>query len=230
MFSAQDPPNPEQPPGIHPHPPDSPGERLRQRLPEILPIQTITRGTELFRVHLAQYGAVHFSGLNADESNTRFRSPDREYGTMYLATDLFGAFRETIGAMSSYRLVSESNLSSRCLSIMTANRDLDLADLSGSGLTWIGADSRLNTGSYTVAQAWAKALWQHSRHVDGLYYRSRYDPSRLCIVLFSDRVATENLTAKPINQNFLEDSFINQLIEILNEYNYTIGSDLNPTG
>jgi hypothetical protein len=84
--------NPEPPPGIHPHPPD--------RLPEILPIYTIIRGTELFRVHLAQYGAIHFSGLKAEESNTRFRSPRQEYGTMYLATDLFGAFRETIGAMS----------------------------------------------------------------------------------------------------------------------------------
>jgi RES domain len=215
-------PNPEQPPGTHPHPPD--------RLPGILPIHTITCGTELFRVHEACYGAIYFSGVNAEESNTRFRSPSQEYGTMYLATDLFGAFRETIGAMSSYRLVSESNLLSRCLSIVTADRDLDLADISGAGLTWIGADSRLTTGSYSIAQAWAKALWQHSRHVDGLYYRSRYDPSRLCIVLFSDRVATESLTAKPINQNFLEDSFVNQLIEILNEYNYTIGSDLNPTG
>jgi RES domain len=223
MFFAKDrSPNSEQPPGTHPNPPD--------KLPEILPIYTIARGTELFRVHLAQYGAIHFSGLKAEESNTRFRSPSQEYGTMYLATDLFGAFRETIGAMSSYRLVSESNLSSRCLSIVTADLDLDLADISGAGLTWIGADSRLTTGSYSVAQAWAKALWQHSRHVDGLYYRSRYDPSRLCIVLFSDRVDPESLSAKPINQNFLEDSFVNQLIEILNEYNYTIGSDLNPTG
>jgi hypothetical protein len=215
-------PNTEQPPGSHPYPPD--------RLPEILPIHSITKGTEMFRVHLARYGAVHFSGLKAGESNTRFRAPSQEYGTMYLATDVFGAFRETIGAMSSYRLVSETNLSNRCLSIVTADRDLDLVDISGAGLTWIGADSRLTTGSYSVAQAWAKALWQHSRHVDGLYYRSRYDPSRFCVVLFSDRVATDSLTAKPINQNFLEDSFVNQLIEILNEYNYTIGSDLNPTG
>jgi hypothetical protein len=222
MFSAQDrSSNPEPPPGRHPYPPD--------RLPEILPIHTITRGTELFRVHLARYGAIHFSGMKPEESNTRFRSPSQEYGTMYLATDLFGAFRETIGAMSSYRLVSESNLSSRCLSIVTADRDLDLADISGSGLTWVGADARLTTGSYSVAQAWAKALWQHSPHVDGLYYRSRYDPSRFCIVLFSDRLAADSLTAKPINQNFLEDLFVNQLIEILNEYNYTIGSDLNPS-
>ncbi len=223
MYSALNPSsNPEPPPGIHADPPD--------RLPEILPIHTITRGTELFRVHLACYGAIHFSGLKAEESNTRFRSPNQEYGTMYLATDLFGAFRETIGAMSSYRLVSEANLSSRCLSIVTADRDLDLADISGSGLTWIGADARLTTGSYSVAQAWAKALWQHSHHVDGLYYRSRYDPSRFCVVLFSDRVATDSLTAKPISQNFLDDSFVNQLIEILNEYNYTIGSNLNPVG
>jgi RES domain len=215
-------PNTEQPPGSHPNPPD--------RLPEILPIHSIAKGTEMFRVHLARYGAVHFSGLKAEESNTRFRSPSQEYGTMYLATDIFGAFRETIGAMSSYRLVSEFNLSSRCLSIVTADRDLDLVDISGAGLTWIGADARLTTGSYSIAQAWAKALWQHSPHVDGLYYRSRYDPSRFCIVLFSDRVATDSLTAKPINQNFLEESFVDRLIEILNEYNYTIGSDLNPTG
>jgi RES domain len=222
MFSAQDrSSSPEPPPGIHPYPPD--------RLPEILPIHSITQGTEMFRVHLARYGAIHFSGMKAEESNTRFRSPSQEYGTMYLATDLFGAFRETIGAMSSYRLVSEANLLNRCLSIVTADRDLDLVDISGAGLTWIGADARLTTGSYSVAQAWAKALWQHSHHVDGLYYRSRYDPSRFCIVLFSDRVATDSLIAKPINQSFLEDSFVNQLIEILNEYNYTISSDLNPT-
>jgi hypothetical protein len=215
--------NPEPPPGTHPLPPNP--------LPPILPIHTIPLGTELFRVHLARYGAIHFSGLKAEETNTRFRSPDREYGTMYLATDMFGAFRETIGAMSSYRLVSESNLLNRRLSIVTVDRPLELADLAGAGLTWIGADARLTTGSYTISQAWAKALWQHDRRIDGLYYRSRYDPSRLCIVLFSDRVSQKNLAEKPINANFLDRSFTNQLIEILNEYSYSIAAtDENPQG
>jgi RES domain len=120
-----------------------------------------------------------------------------------------------------YRL---TYLSTRSLSLVNTDRDIRLADLTGSGLTYISADARLTTGSYGIAQKWALALWKHPDLIDGLYYRSRYDPSRFCIVLFSDRFAHDNLIEKAINQNFLDPLFINQLTEILDKYDYGISS------
>lgn len=188
-----------------------------------LVIKNISQNTQFFRIHSAKREAIYFSGLKTNQES-RFCAINQEYGTLYLAEDIFGAFRETI-SRSIYRRVSEDNLISRCLSTVSVNRDIQLADLTGEGLTIIGADARMTTdgyNNYQVSRQWAMALWQHSKAIDGLYYRSRYDPSRLCIVLFSDRVSADSLSEQRVNSNLLEPEFIPELIKVLDLYGYAI--------
>jgi hypothetical protein len=53
----------------------------------------------------------------------------------------------------------------------------------------LGADGRLVTGDYRIAQQWSRALWAHPQQPDGITYRSRHDPSMICVALF-DRCAS----------------------------------------
>jgi hypothetical protein len=59
---------------------------------------------------------------------------------------------------------------------VNASRPLRFVDLTGEGLAWIGADSRLASGSYDVSQRWALALYRHPSQPDGLLYRTRIEP------------------------------------------------------
>ena len=81
-----------------------------------------------------------------------------------------------------------SALRSRGIVELHARRPLRLVDLTGKGLARIGADERLCTSDYTVAQRWSTALSRHPAKPDGLCYRSRHDPERLCAALYQ-RVA-----------------------------------------
>jgi len=105
---------------------------------------------------------------------------------LYLAADAPGAFIETFGRQPGRLIVTTTELARRSLSIITvrSRRALRLVDLSGAGLAKIGADSRLTSGSYDVSQVWALALYEHPEQPDGLLFRSRHDPSRLCAAIF----------------------------------------------
>lgn len=71
---------------------------------------------------------------------------------------------------------------------MRAKRTLRLIDLvSSGGLTRIGAESSLTSGSgYKNSRRWSKALKEHPTAPDGIYYRSRHDPSRFACALYED--------------------------------------------
>jgi hypothetical protein len=144
------------------------------------------------RSHDAAFGPIYFgrSGLN------RFDAPGKQYGVLYLAADAHGAFIETFGRQPGRLIVSIGELAQRGLARVTVRRSLRLVDLSGAGLARIGADSRLVSGSYDVSQAWALALYEHPDQPDGLLFRSRHDPSRLCAAIFDraeDALRTRSL-------------------------------------
>lgn len=86
-----------------------------------------------------------------------------------------------------------------------------------AGLTKIDADGRLCTGDYGVAQRWALALRNHPEKPDGLYYRSRHDPSRYCLGLYEHLEFELNIS---IQYDFLANSFKKRLANILNVYEY----------
>jgi hypothetical protein len=62
-------------------------------------------------------------------------------------------------------------------------RFVDLA--SSGGLTHIGADARLVTGSYKIAQRWSASLRFHPSKPDGIRYPARHDPTRVAYAIFT---------------------------------------------
>jgi len=83
--------------------------------------------------------------------------------------------------------VSEVILWQRNLFEIEADHLLVLVDLTGSGLVKLGADAKLTAGNYAKARRWARAIHEHPQQADGIRYRSRHDPNRLCCGFF-DRV------------------------------------------
>lgn len=158
-------------PGQHPEP----AADLDQRTLPILPAPT-----RWFRVHQSRYAALFFGRTG----RYRFDAPAGEYGVLYAGNDEACAFVETFGHSPDLRVITMDELRQRDLSLLTVNRPLRLVDLTGFGLARIGADNRLCTGDYRVAQRWALALWRHPDRPDGLVYRSRLDPVRQCIAVF----------------------------------------------
>ncbi len=191
--------------------------------PDALPLHILEKNSQLFRIHQAHFQALYFNR----NSNSRFGSFAQNYGVLYAGLDSFVVFRETFHGKSSKSIEQES-LERMCLSCFWLQRELKLIDLSGSGLTLIGADSRIITGSdFPLSQSWSQTLYEHPANVDGLYYRSRYDPSRFCVVLYENRVKLADLQEQRITQNnLLDESFAATLQQMLHEYQYQLRDDM----
>ena len=114
----------------------------------------------------------------------RFYGPGGEYGTLYAALDPRGAFLETFARDVGLRVVSRAALAENVLVRLPVGTTLGLVDLTGAGARRIGADARLTTGDYRVAQRWSLALWEHPQRPDGIYWRSRFDDDRFAVALF----------------------------------------------
>jgi hypothetical protein len=166
-----------------PHP-DPPADLFGRRLPLVEDSGPWIRG------HPRIYDPLHF-GKSGDG---RFTAPAGEYGILYVASDEHAAFIETFGRWETtgrvpgWNVVSRVELAERHRALVTTSRPLRLVDLTGSGLTRIGADNRLSDGSYTTSRRWALAFHQHPGQPDGMRYRTRHDPSRFAAAIF-DRAA-----------------------------------------
>ncbi len=193
-------------PGLHPPPPSD----LSQRK---LPLKTLAAATIFYRVHQAKYNPIYFSSSGGG----RFDTPE---GIIYLGIDEYAAFRETIGRFSKYRLISSEELEKRRMSEVKSSRALSLVDLTGKGLTLLDADARLLAGDYKIAQQWSKALQDHPSNPDGIYYRSRHDPSRFCLALY--QLPTSSILQVINTYDFLSDEYLESLANILDEYQYGI--------
>jgi hypothetical protein len=114
----------------------------------------------------------------------RFDAPSGEYGVLYLGSDLYCAFIETLGWHTGVRYVSAADAGTREYCEVTSLRPLRLLELSGAHLPRLGADARLFAGDHAVARAWSLALWRHPAQIDGIYYPSRHDNHRHCVAVF----------------------------------------------
>lgn len=135
------------------------------------------------RSHKAGYDPIFFGRNRAQ----RWDAPKGDYGVLYLGADERCAFMESIGR--SYlrtRLVPASVLKVRQLSKIRFSKELCLIDLVASGgLTRLGAEGSLANGlGYRNSQRWSEALRSHPAKIDGIYYRSRYDPALTACALF----------------------------------------------
>jgi hypothetical protein len=196
-------------PTPHPEPPDD----LHSRT---IPLLTTQQSwTRIFR---RQHAPLYF-GWSPDR---RFDPPTRVYRVLYVAADAHGAFIETLGHQTGIRLVTTSALQSLGVAILRSHAPLRLVDLTAAGLAQIGADERLGAGEYTIAQRWSLALFRHPAKPDGLYYRSRHDPSRMCAAIFHR--AARKVTVE--HHSALTDPQLGSVLaEILNTYHFGLIDD-----
>jgi hypothetical protein len=150
-----------------------------------LPILELPKATSVVRIHRTEYDPVFFSPGSGNAPIGRFDSPSGDFGVLYLAQALEGAFAETILRNPQRRLVDLSEITARAASVLGFSRAIRLVKMFGAGLQFVGADNAVSTGPYGSSGAWADALFAHPDAPDGIAYSSRHDSEQLCIALFS---------------------------------------------
>ena len=171
-------------PGDHP----LPHPELASQSPLIF---TVKKGEPLYRQHLAAHNPVHFGTTG----NNRFDDPrgpaDSAFGVLYAGADPHCSFIESCGPTTGVPAVSTMYLTDRAMAKLELRENLRFIDLfSTGGLTRIGADGRLFTGPYKIAQHWSAALRAHPSKPDGIRYPSRHDPARAAYAIYSRPVST----------------------------------------
>jgi hypothetical protein len=157
------------------------------------------------------------SGQNNRFSDPRWNNGHGEYIVLYLAMDYCVPFREVVTREVTFPIL-DVILEEFRLCEVRSNRNLRLVDITGAGLTWIGADARLSCGHHQVSQLWSLEFWRYDLSIDGIYYRSRLDPSRYCVALYRDRTLDRHLQFHQIGTNLAELN--DELDDILQEYRY----------
>ena len=171
-------------PGDHPLP--HPG--LASQTPLIF---TVKGGEVLYRHHSATHCPVHFGTTG----HHRFDDPrcpdDHTFGVLYVGADPHCCFIESCGPTTGVPAVSGAYLDDRAMAKLELTEALHFIDLfSTGGLTRIGADGRLFTGSYKIAQHWSAALRAHPSKPDGIRYPSRHDHARAAYAIYSRPAST----------------------------------------
>lgn len=172
------------PPGDHPLP--------HLELPTQNPlIFTLHKGETLYRHHQTIHDPIFFGTTG----NYRFDDPNcpapGSFGVLYAGADPECCLLESCGATTGVPAVSVAYLDARQIARMELTEELRFIDLvEPGGLTSIGADGRLATGSYKIAQQWSAALKKHPTKPDGIRYRSRHAPERIAYAIYARPPAT----------------------------------------
>jgi len=145
-----------------------------------LPLGGLPVGARLFRVHARQRGPIFFSRGPLG----RFDSAAARFGVLYAGTSREAALVETLLREPSRPAVALGEVAARVLSALLAARPLRLLDLTGPGLSRLGLDARLASGTCAACGRWADALEARPEGPDGILYPSRLDPSLSCAALF----------------------------------------------
>ena len=177
------------PPGDHP----LPHAGLAAQVPLIF---TVPAGGVLYRHHQKIHDPLHF-GKRGDY---RFDDPECPkpgcFGVLYAGADPECCLLESCGSTTGVPAVSGAYLDARAIARMELTESLRFIDLvTDGGLASIGADGRLATGSYTVAQRWSAALKKHPCKPDGIRYRSRHAPERVAYAIYERTPTTFNITS-----------------------------------
>jgi hypothetical protein len=176
-------------PGDHPLP--------HAELPTQTPlIFTLHEGEILYRHHQRVHNPIFFGTTG----KYRFDDPDcpapGSFGVLYAGVDPECCLLESCGSTTGVPAVSGAYLGARQIARIELTEDLRFIDLvEPGGLTSIGADGRLATGSYKVAQQWSAALKKHPTKPDGIRYRSRHAPERIAYAIYTRSPATFSVTS-----------------------------------
>jgi RES domain len=96
---------------------------------------------------------------------------------------------------------------------MEVTENLRFIDLAVSGcLSHVGADARLLSGSYKVAQQWSAALRNHPCKPDGIRYLSRHDPTRIAYAIYTRAPSSFKVSSLGSLMDLVDRALLNQLL------------------
>lgn len=198
------------PPGDHP----LPHRELNSQTPLIF---TLNPGDVLYRHHQSIHDPIYFGTTG----NYRFDDPDcatgASFGVLYAGADAHCCFIESCGSTTGVPAVSGAYLTAREITKIQLTEELRFIDLATSGgLTHVGADARLVTGSYKVAQKWSAALRLHPVQPDGIRYPARHDMTKVAYAIFTRPPSAFQVTPLGSLMSSSNRILLNQL---LNDYN-----------
>jgi hypothetical protein len=159
-------------------------------LPGRLPIQRIAAGTVLYRAHTPPRSALFFGPNPGNPPTHRFHAPDGSFRACFAGLSESAAFAEGVlhGPVPT-ALVSAATLTARAIAELHVVETIRAIPLYGRYLMRLGATSTVTHGDdYAVSQGWAKAIHDHPRAPDGIFYTSRHDETTFSLALF-DRAA-----------------------------------------
>ena len=201
-------------PGDHP----LPHPELVRQTPLIF---TAKAGDVFYRHHRAEKDPIYFGTSGAN----RFDDPDcprsHAFGVLYAGEDPQCCFIESCGPTTGVPAVSGAYLDARAIATLELTEDLRFIDLySAGGLTRIGADGRLFTGSYKIAQQWSAALRAHPSKPAGIRYPSRHDHTRVAYAIYSRHASSFKAGSlgslmSPANRTLLNDILTLYKVDLL---------------
>ncbi len=160
-------------------------------LPDNCPVVRLDPGSALVRVHHKDNGPIWFGPAKGVPPGSRFDAPAGEFGTLYVADTLTGAFVETVLRRAS-RIIARPAVNTRAWSVLRPKRELTLVQMHGEGLVYLGVTGDICAGDdYGASQAMALALYEKFP-LDGIAYRARHNNDQICYAL-NDRVAAGDL-------------------------------------
>jgi len=198
-------------PGDHP----GPHRELHSQSPAIF---TLHAGDVLYRHHQKIHDPLFFGATGSQ----RFDDPNSGiagcFGVLYTGEDPECCLLESCGSTTGVPLVTGAYLDARAIARLELTEDLRFVDLvEPGGLARIGADNRLTTGAYTVAQQWSAALRAHPEKPDGIRYRSRHAPEKLAYAIYSRPPSTFSVSTMG---SFTDPANIGLFRRILKTYGF----------
>ena len=164
-------------------------------LPRKPPIVRVPVSQSLWRVHQSHLGAIWYGP--GPKAVGRFDDPALGFGTLYLGATPGVAVLETLVRGASRCVVEQKEWNARSICRVRLAERLEMLQFEGARLPEFGIGAeRAHAGVYDECQEFSAAVHAKWPKIDGLQYRSRWDPSQLCWVVF-DRAAHKVSAADP---------------------------------
>ncbi|MBD0321305.1 MAG: RES family NAD+ phosphorylase [Gemmatimonadetes bacterium] len=187
------------------------------RLPGRLPVVTVPASKPLWRVHLSTRPVMWYGPGTDSPSSGRFDDPALGFGVCYLGETPGVAVLETLVRGADYCVVAQAQWGARSIAQVRLAEPLHMVQFEGPKLPAFGVGmDRAGADDPEECQELAAAVHAAST-VDGIQYRSRFDPSKLCWALFgraSGKVAGVSFTQR------LASGAIG--LEVLDEYSIVL--------
>ncbi|HEX8360108.1 MAG TPA: RES family NAD+ phosphorylase [Longimicrobium sp.] len=162
-------------------------------LPDKPPIVMVPASRVLWRVHQTALGALWFGRSR----RYRFDDPRRLFGVAYLGESPAVSVLETLVRGWARCAVDQQEWEARSVSRVHLAEKLRMLQFEGDKLPVFGVGvERASAAGYAECQRLSAELQHAHPELDGIQYRSRWDPTKLCWALF-DRASHKIARADP---------------------------------